>query len=303
MRSGPPRLLVVDDEPLNLEILGEYLEPAGYALTFAGDGAEAWEILQGPAGPDFDAIILDRMMPRLDGIAVLERLKADPRLDRIPVIMQTAAAAKDQVAQGVRAGAFYYLTKPFDGEVLAAIVRAAVEAHAAWRELSEAARNQRRLVALLEHAHFRFRSLEEARGLAAALAAGFPDPSAATLGLLELLVNAVEHGNLGITLQEKATLLKEGAWEQEVERRLASGENRDKWVDVRFERDDRRVEVRIRDCGPGFDWRAFQELDPARAFEPNGRGIALTRQLSFPDLEYLGPGNEVRITVPLGTAA
>jgi CheY-like chemotaxis protein/anti-sigma regulatory factor (Ser/Thr protein kinase) len=302
MTAGPPRLLVVDDEPFNLEILGEHLEGQGYDITYACDGVEALAILEGADGPEFDVIILDRMMPRLDGIAVLERIKADARLHRIPIVLQTAAAAQEQVAQGIRAGAFYYLTKPFDAEVLTSIVRAAVKAHASWRELAVTAAAQRQVVGLLESGQFSFRTLAEARALAAVLAAGFPDPAAAALGLVELLVNAVEHGNLGITLHEKAALLKAGAWEQEIERRLASPENRGKRVEVRFAREAQQVEVRIRDCGAGFDWRAFQELDPVCAFEPNGRGIALARQLSFPDLEYLGTGNEVRITMPVGAA-
>jgi hypothetical protein len=55
----------------------------------------------------------------------------------------------------------------------------------------------------------------------------------------------------------------------------------------------------VKDEGPGFDWRAFLELDPQRAFEPNGRGIALARQLCFRDMEFLGSGNEVRVVLAL----
>lgn len=149
---------------------------------------------------------------------------------------------------------------------------------------------------------FELRTLCEARQLAAFLAAQFPDPAAAALGLIELMVNAVEHGNLGISTDEKADLLRRGVWEQEVQRRLLLPENASKRVRVELCRAARSLTLLIHDDGPGFDWRQYCELDPARALEPNGRGIALARQIAFPDLEYLGGGNVARVVV-LTTAA
>lgn len=150
---------------------------------------------------------------------------------------------------------------------------------------------------------FELRTLDEARQLAACLAAQFPDPAAAALGLIELMVNAVEHGNLGISTAEKADLLRRGVWEEEVGRRLGLPENAAKRVRVELCREARSLTLLIRDDGPGFDWRQYCELDPARAQEPNGRGIALARQLAFPDLEYLGGGNVARVVVTTAAAA
>ena len=82
-----------------------------------------------------------------------------------------------------------------------------------------------------------------------------------------------------------------------VARRLELPENAQKRAEVSFRREADAVKFTIRDQGDGFDWKAFQEFDPARAFEPNGRGIALARQLCFADLEYLGNGNELRFSV------
>jgi hypothetical protein len=70
-------------------------------------------------------------------------------------------------------------------------------------------------------------------------------------------------------------------------------------VDVHFGREAGIATVHVKDEGCGFDWRPFLELDPQRAFEPNGRGIALARRLGFQDMEYLGSGNEVRVVFPL----
>lgn len=293
------KLLVVDDEPFNLEIIAEHLDGAGYELVTANDGQEAWELLQNAREDEFDALILDRMMPRMDGLTLLKLVKHEARFRQVPVIMQTAAASKEQVMEGIQNGAYYYLTKPFDGEVLATIVRAALTDRAGWKDLAREAQQEGHILSLMQSGTFRFRSLEDARGLAHILAGRCPDPTNVGLGLLELLVNAVEHGNLGISTKEKARLLHQGVWEEEVRRRTDLPENAGKWAEVSVVREDRIIRFHIRDSGPGFDWKAFEQFDPARAFEPNGRGIALARQLCFADLEYLGTGNEVRFSVPV----
>jgi hypothetical protein len=100
--------------------------------------------------------------------------------------------------------------------------------------------------------HFTFRTLAEAKDLASHIASFFPDPPAAAYGLLELMVNAVEHGNLGITYQEKSLLLSQGLWQQEVERRLALPENQDKYAQLTFSELDNIFRINIKDQGPGL---------------------------------------------------
>jgi anti-sigma regulatory factor (Ser/Thr protein kinase) len=146
---------------------------------------------------------------------------------------------------------------------------------------------------------FELRTLDEARHLAASLAPQFPDPVTAALGLAELMVNAVEHGNLRISTSEKSDLLRQGVWEEEVQRRLLLPENAAKRVRVELRREGSELVLLIRDDGPGFDWEQYCNLDPVRADEPNGRGIALVRQLAFPNLEYLSAGNIARVVVPM----
>ena len=114
-------LLIVDDEPLNLEILSEYFDGQGYRLSMAENGEVAWAMLK--QHPDVDLVLLDRMMPCIDGVELLKRIKADPELKPIPVIMQTAASAPEQVREGLLAGALYYLTKPYERDSLLSIVQ------------------------------------------------------------------------------------------------------------------------------------------------------------------------------------
>jgi anti-sigma regulatory factor (Ser/Thr protein kinase) len=116
-------------------------------------------------------------------------------------------------------------------------------------------------------------------------------------GISELLVNALEHGNLKIGYAEKSNLMRSGTWQMEVERRLSAKENIDGYIELEFKVEADTVQIRIRDQGKGFDWTPFLDLDPERAFDPHGRGIAMARLSSFDDLEYLGDGNEVLATV------
>src|SRR5208337_3271009 len=102
------KILSVDDDNLNRYILTEYLTGGGYEVIEADDGDTALRILEDVGG--IDAIVLDRMMPRLNGMEVLKAVKADPRLKDIPVIMQSAASAREQILQGIKAGVYYYLT-------------------------------------------------------------------------------------------------------------------------------------------------------------------------------------------------
>ncbi|HEV2101113.1 MAG TPA: response regulator [Stellaceae bacterium] len=117
----PPLILVVDDVADNVEILQLRLESQGYEVVTAGDGVEALgktrELLP-------DLILLDIMMPKMDGIETVKQLKADSSLPFIPVILVTARADAKDVIAGLESGGDDYLTKPVDHAALSARVRA-----------------------------------------------------------------------------------------------------------------------------------------------------------------------------------
>ena len=292
------KILAVDDEALNREILADYLSIAGFDVIEADDGDTA--LLMLASHPDVDAIVLDRMMPRMDGIKVLGELKSDPRLRDIPVIVQTAAASTEQIVEGIRAGAYYYLTKPYEDIILLGIISAAIDGAAEKKDLRDEIGKNHRVQALLQQGRFRFRTLEEAKGLAVFIANCCPDPETVGPGLLELLVNAVEHGNLGIDYDQKAALIAENRWQSEIEHRLAAGENRNKFAELAYEYKGGAIQIRIKDTGKGFDWTDFLEISPQRVTHAHGRGIATAKALSFSSLDYVGCGNEVVCTVALG---
>jgi len=116
----PARILVVDDVADNVEILRMRLSTLGYDVVEANDGEEA---LASIAADPPDLILLDVMMPKIDGLEVVRRLKADKSLPFIPVIMVTAKTTPKDVVAGLEAGADDYLTKPIDHGALIARVR------------------------------------------------------------------------------------------------------------------------------------------------------------------------------------
>lgn len=287
-------LLAVDDNPVNQEIIEENLQDDGYRIVTASDGEQAWALLQEDPNR-FDAVLLDRMMPNLDGMAVLERMKATPVLAPIPVIMQTAAAGIQQVQEGIDAGAYYYLTKPFEKEVLRRIVRAAVRDYGLYRAVRAETKAISCAARLLDTGRFRCRTPEDATNLAALLAGTFSDPEKVGVGICELLLNAVEHGNLGITYRDKSRLLATDSWEEEIARRLAMPPYAARYATVEFDRAPGTIRMVIKDQGEGFDWRPYLDFTPERAFDAHGRGIATAKQMCFTRLEYRGSGNEVAI--------
>ncbi len=297
------RILTVDDEPLNLAIIEEYLsEERNYRLDSAGDGEAAWQILEAAATP-YDLVILDRMMPVLDGLELLKRMKADPRFADIPVIMQTAASAPEQVREGLAAGAYYYLTKPYEPETLCAVVRAAVGDRQLLRTAISRIGNFDRAIQQLAMIEFRFRTLDEAHTLAEFLAGLCPTPQSALFGLTELMVNAIEHGNLGISYREKTLLLMENDWLDEIGRRLELPQFAGRVARVRLECAPDSLCFTISDEGHGFDWQHYLDFDPTRIFDPNGRGIAMAQRTSFNSVEYRDGGKTVVARIALGEPA
>ena len=291
-------VLVVDDELIGREMLVENLSDEGYSVLQAENGTQAWVMLEQHADV-LDAILLDRMMPDMDGIEILRRVKEHPVLRDVPVIMQTGMTNDEDVLEGLQAGAYYYLTKPYAADTLLAIVAAAVRDCQGHRALVKEVARQGRSMACLTSACFHFQTPEEARDLAALVANAAPEPGRVVLGLSELMLNAIEHGNLAIGYDEKSRLIDEARLFDFIAERLKTPDFAKKRAVLEIQRDQTRLTYRICDEGNGFDWQNYLEMSPERAFDTHGRGIAMSKMISFDTLEYRGCGNEVIATVCL----
>ena len=296
------QLLLVDDSPLNLKILLEFLPQPDYRCTTAQGGLQAWEMLE--AQPDrFHAVLLDRIMPEMDGMEVLRKMKQHPVLSQIPVIMQTAASTHQQTLEGLQAGAYYDLAKPFEKETLQAIVDAAVRDHISYLEVRQDLRRTTTTMRLLDSGTFRFKTPEEAKNLAMLLAHAYPDANRVVTGILELTLNAIEHGNLNIGYKEKSRLIEEEQLDSEIERRLSDPLYSSREATAQFVRRPDTLSLHISDQGKGFEWQKYLNFDPDRAFDTHGRGIAMANKLSYDTIEYRGNGNQVITVLQLGTVA
>ena len=130
LQDDAARILVVDDTEANRDLLVRRLQRQGHTTETANDGREALDML---AGGDFDLVLLDIMMPEVNGYEVLERMRADDRLRHVPVILISALGDTDSIIKGIELGADDYLPKPFNPHIL----RARVEASLARKRLHD----------------------------------------------------------------------------------------------------------------------------------------------------------------------
>ena len=146
--SKTPKVLIVDDEPQNLKLVGEILRRANISFILALDGQEALEAVE-TENPDL--ILLDVMMPILDGFEVCAKLKNQPQTANIPIIFLSAATSPAEVVSGFTAGAVDYIKKPFVREELLARVTTHLNLSTIQRKLDAESKAKAELIARLAH--------------------------------------------------------------------------------------------------------------------------------------------------------
>ena len=142
------RILVVDDQPANLRVVSSLLSRHGYEVQTAPDGAEALAMLEARQP---DLLLLDMLMPNMDGFALLAEIKQNPDLLRLPVVFLTVAQDRELLLRAFDAGAVDYVTKPFMPEELLARVNAHVGLKQTRDRLERIARERQELVNLVAH--------------------------------------------------------------------------------------------------------------------------------------------------------
>ena len=292
MELDRANILIVDDDPINIQIVENFFRNEAYTIQACTSGEEALELLFNTEH-NIDVVLLDRMMPGMDGLEVLAEIKNNSIIQHIPVIIQSARAQKNEILEGVKAGAFYYLTKPVNEEELLSIVRTATKDSLQFREIQTLLAETYQSLTLLSSGSFQFKTVKDAVALAGLLARNYPNPQKVVTGLRELFLNAVEHGNLEITYNEKTELNSHFGLAEEVKRRLELPEYKDREVCVELSSSETEVKVVISDQGKGFHWQEYLEVSSERVMDNHGRGIAMANLMSFDSLTYEGCGNRV----------
>ena len=205
--SDPPLILIVDDNPRNLQVAGNLLQDVGYELIFATDGEEALDCAR-EEGPEL--ILLDVMMPRMDGYEVCRRLKDSPVTRSIPVLFLTAKTDSEDIIQGFDAGGVDYIAKPFQSGELLARVQTHAQLTRARTDLVQANRNlqkQKELVekqaarisasnTALRESNAEMKHLNEQKSEFLGIAAhDLKNPLAAISGLFSILNDVVEESD------------------------------------------------------------------------------------------------------------
>lgn len=286
-----PKLLLVDDDPSHIDIIANILS-TDYDISVTTCGEDALKL---SSEISFDAIILDVVMPGMDGYAVCETLLARENF-HTPIVFLTSNDSSEEIERGLELGATYYLTKPIKAKRLKAVIKTATD-H--FQLVSQAEDKYLSSFSLIDKATFTFRTLTEARSLASVVSELCPISKNVFLGLCELMVNAIEHGNLGISYDEKSALNEEGIWEDEVSRRLSDPVIGARKASLDVEMHPDMIKLHIKDQGDGFEWQKYMTFDPERALHSHGRGIAMANGMSFDELVYQGNGNSVIAIVKL----
>ena len=220
------------------------------------------------------------------GMALEDQLHglSSSALRPLTVLLAIDSAEPELLARLAAAGAFCGLLRDSSGPARDTVLQVALEHVRRGRREPDPSRPEGDR-GLMTRAGYECRTLEEAEALAGVLARCCPEPLRREGGILELLVNAVEHGNLEITAERKRALLAEGRWYAEVQARLLDPRFSGRRVRVGFERGpDQAITLTVQDEGPGFDWREVLASELAGNQTRHGRGIALARLMSFDEL-------------------
>lgn len=284
--AEPPAVLLVDDDAARRSLLARELAGEGFRVAEAADGAAAVLRFRDLAP---SVTVLDLALPDRDGIDVLAELKG---LDPAAAIVVITGRGDEEAA--LRAGAVSYFLKPFPPGDLVHEIRQL----AAWRAslprpaLAEPAAAERVIRRSLATAEAGDPSVIEDLTLPLRGLLSESKLLGVRIGIGEMLANAIEHGNLGISAAEKEEALAQGRYDDLLAARRAVPANAAKRVSIEARVSRGQLRVTVRDEGAGFDWRRLADAGTGGTLA--GRGILLARA-HFDEVRWNAAGNEVTL--------
>ncbi|WLT30353.1 response regulator [Geothrix sp. PMB-07] len=300
MNRKATHILLIDDDVAVLDMVQSALAHYGMEVHAYSEAAQALELIQNPAAPEFDLVISDINMEGLDGFDVIHKVKSTH--PRLPVVLMTGQASVDYAIRAMRLGAANLFMKPIAIRDLVQSVFHLVDLHRDFRLADDGLRglvNERR--------HFLFRSDELnvpslVRHLTDRLVPmGFASTSnldVIAMAFHEALVNALEHGNLELDSSLKGDLFaKEDPYGLLRDQRMADQAYAGRLIEVRLAMDTERFEVEISDEGKGFDASKLSPLRGDSEMAPHcGRGLPLI-MLVMDEVHFSDKGNQIRLVL------
>lgn len=286
-------LLIIDDAPLWRNLIRHMLDNDAIVLLEAESIDSAWKMLSGNLILQIDLILLDRKLPDGDGLELMTRLKTLQSLKCVPVIIHSELSSPEDIQACMEQGAYHYLEKPYRRDMLRTLIRIAVKEWREHRELTEMAMELSAGSHFLDSANFHVRTPADVRLITPFIAQFFPHPKNAVIGISELLINAIEHGNLEIDSDMTDEFLNNNSRSIEVQRRLSLPEYQNRKVHIRLDRFDDRIQLTITDEGSGFTRSDLGAPPETQRFDLHDWRILLAQSNCFDHLAFHGKGNVV----------
>jgi len=290
------KVLIVEDDFFSRKYLLDLLTFASFNCVAAKNGYEALDIYD-----EFkpDVVLTDIQMPGMSGLQLLEEIKK--RKQNTIIIMTTAYGSEDFAIRALQLGANNYLKKPIQDTDIIPVLRKYESILGQPPNAFEFGKAVKRNL-ILEFTSGSNVITKVVERLMWELDPVFDENEKINieLGLLELITNALEHGNLAITYEEKVKAMQNLTFDELVNERLANPILANRHIFVEYEFDLNCCQWTISDEGDGFDWTKIPNpTSDSKILELSGRGIFITRFL-FDEMEYLGKGNIVRVKKNIG---
>jgi CheY-like chemotaxis protein/anti-sigma regulatory factor (Ser/Thr protein kinase) len=285
------KVLIVDDQHALRAVLAKFLRKEGLIPLEAEDGESAIALYtsERPA-----VVLSDIMMPRMDGLTLLNEIK---KIDaKAAVVLMTGYGNEEILLKALRGGAANYFKKPFSFREVIQVLQHLIRHRAAMElgvQSSPYLIRERREFILETGAADIFPVIEQ---ITLAIQSLVPEQVILNLkvGIEEMLKNAIEHGNLGISAEEKNDALEKGCFSSLLGEKLALDGNAKKKILITAEISREEFRITIEDEGAGFDWRSLPNLQAESLLHFSGRGIFLTR-IYFDEVIYNNRGNRVTL--------
>jgi len=288
------KILIVEDDPASRLFLSEVMKGLRHDVAAAEDGKIGLEVFD-KFKPDL--VFSDIRMPNMDGLELLARIRKLSS-DAI-VVMTTAFGSEEYTVKALRLRANDYLLKPIRREDLLGIIQKYSTVVASRTLESEILGKivRRESTIKIDNRLDLVGKIADRLMLDTGNAISKKDRLGVHLGLVELLMNAMEHGNLEITYEEKTAALEAipDAWMRLLSERLSQPTLASRIVTIDFKMNQEICEWIITDEGNGFNWKSLPDpLAEENLLESHGRGIMLSR-MQFDEFQYIGNGNTVHV--------
>jgi len=291
--STQKQLLIVGCNIERQSYLEASLDKTLYQLTFCDTLAQAILKVKNSPIVQYDAFLIDESALNDDEFERLKSFREDSCFGLIPLFLQVDNPQSDAIQKGFDIGMYFYFTYPVNVQLLNKAILSATQGVDNHQEISRRLTNFDIAHPLLQKAVFHVQTAAEAQAIASVLAYMTPDQKRTAVGLFELILNSIEHGNLEIGYKLKSQLIKNSKLQTEIARRLSLEENKNKFVIVTLEHKADFFEFTISDNGTGFNYSNFLDFEENRSTDSHGRGIMIANRLSFDYLEYRDSGSTV----------